>query len=176
MTGRLSAMLMNFSAVSPTLSSRDMSPTLSSVLESRSRMISLMTVLLPLPVPEVNRVISPCLIPLSLALRPARQAGYGTDSTFCLSWNLSQIASPVRIPAGFHVAADQIACIIASGPCSRSTEFGSLEGSVDTLHLPGPTILAAWSTALRPASSSSNMRTTVSKLDIHSLCSSSTEV
>ena len=161
-SGRFSSMLMNFSTVSPTLSSREIMPILSSVLASRSITISLITVDLPEPVPLVNRVISPCLIPPSLLLRPARQFGYGTDSVSSRSRNLSQIWSPVRMPAGFQVWAFQIACMRAFGPSCSSMAFGSFAVRLAILVLPAPIIFAAASTAFRPASSWSNARTTVS--------------
>ena len=100
----------NFSAVSPILSSSDTNPILLSVLLSKSRAISLITVDLPLPVPEVNKVISPCLIPCSLSFKPSRHSGYGTDTVSCLSLKLSHIGSPTTIPEGDHVCASQYAC------------------------------------------------------------------
>ena len=160
----------NLLTVSDIPSSNEANPTFFPCVLMRSNIISLITVLFPDPVPDVKRVISPCLIPFSLSFKPGRQSGYGIEITFLYSSYFSHISPLVKIPAGLYSFEFHIAFSIALYPCLIISSHGSFSCSLPIFTLPTPIILAACSIAFSPASSLSNSNTTSSNDLTQSLC------
>ena len=119
----------------------------------------------PCPLPAQKVTISPLRIPRVMVLSPSN--GYGMLSVCFGLTKRSWMSEPETIASGLHGLAWKIACITSLDLLLAKHSLASFSGRRATLAFPAGRIPTTSSTALRPGSSSSNIRITSSHFSSH---------